>query len=1155
MAEYRVDQTPPTGPFLAYIFYLDRTVYPYVYRYEYIYNKEQLMFAKIKVREAIEHAHEKEMRLIYKPSIPEVSEQTWHTLAIIGEIAVEIGAAVAELIALIFLKLPPTIWLNIQEFFGPNAAEAATEWGESKNAKRPFKMDPLILDLDGNGIKTTNVQAGAFFDHDANGFYEQTGSFAPGDGFLAMDRNGNGIIDDGRELFGTDTILRSGKKATNGFQALADLDSNKDGKIDASDEAFSKLRVLTINANGDAYELRTLEELGIKAVNLNSTIMNQTDIEGNIQNRLGSFDKVDGSAGQIAEYTLQRNTMYTIPTTWSGVPDDIAVLPDLQGYGNVYNLQQAMVRDTTGQLKSLVEQFAAETDVTARNSLMDQIIFEWTGSSDVLSSSRGGQMDARKLVALEKFFGEGWEGWVQVKIFISGGGGGGGGGAPWILSPNPNYNAAVHLNDAYRLLSEQMYAQLMGQTHLKDLYDKISYTISNETQQISIDFNPVIADLQSKLTQDPETGKQELSEFARTLRGLGAQNSNVYLSLRETFIRQDPTLDWVFDTGGLPVYEHLDQGTGWYHWHIFGTENADAVRDTFGEGDGWINGIGGNDVIYGTDRNESLVNSTGDALFVAGGGNDTIYAGEGNNILDGGTGDDTLYGGKGNDTYIFRRGSGHDTIIDVDTTQGNVDTIWLGSDLKPEDVVLRRSGDNLVLKIKDTDDTITTKDFFRNGSTLNRIEQIQFMDGTIWTESDILLMTYSASEDDDVIFGGVGSDNLSGLGGNDTLFGLGGNDLLHGNEGNDNLYGGSGADILDGGTGNDIMIGDAGNDTYLFSRGSGQDTIIDQDNTPGNVDTISLGEGILPTDIKLERLGNDLKLTILDTLDSIVVKDWLQDDTAVHGIEAIQFADGAVWTTETIESILTQGTDAGEVIIGFTGDDTIRGFAGDDTLYARGGNDTIDAGLGNDTVYGEAGNDAILAGEGSDKLVGGSGDDTLEGGAGDDTLLGGRENNFSWDNANGADTYVFGRGSGQDTIVDHDKTAGNMDVIKLDQDIAPTDVTLHRNGDSLELTINDTGDKLTVQNWFWNDSAEYQVEQIQFNDGVIWDVDTIKLKVLVGTSGDDFVAGYATPDTLQGFAGADKLYGRDGDDTLIGGAGNDVLEAGKGNDTYILGLG
>jgi Ca2+-binding RTX toxin-like protein len=103
----------------------------------------------------------------------------------------------------------------------------------------------------------------------------------------------------------------------------------------------------------------------------------------------------------------------------------------------------------------------------------------------------------------------------------------------------------------------------------------------------------------------------------------------------------------------------------------------------------------GNDVIYATDRNEVLLNETGDSILVANGGNDTIYGGAGNGILDGGT---------GNDTYLFRRGSGQDTIIDIDPTPNNVDTIWLGSNLTPGGIGLKCSRNYLVLKINDTTD-------------------------------------------------------------------------------------------------------------------------------------------------------------------------------------------------------------------------------------------------------------------------------------------------------------------------------------------------------------------------------------------------------------------------------------------------------------------
>jgi len=67
--------------------------------------------------------------------------------------------------------------------------------------------------------------------------------------------------------------------------------------------------------------------------------------EGNTQTRIGSFEKADGTTGQIANFNLQRDTAYTIAEKWLEVPEDIAALPDLQGFGNVYDLQQAMARE------------------------------------------------------------------------------------------------------------------------------------------------------------------------------------------------------------------------------------------------------------------------------------------------------------------------------------------------------------------------------------------------------------------------------------------------------------------------------------------------------------------------------------------------------------------------------------------------------------------------------------------------------------------------------------------------------------------------------------------------------------------------------------------------------------------------------------------
>ena len=85
-------------------------------------------------------------------------------------------------------------------------------------AVKAIRVDPLILDLDGDGIvNTTGLKAGTYFDYDGNGFAELTGWVGQGDGLLVWDRNGNGVIDDGTELFGDNTLLANGMRAASSF--------------------------------------------------------------------------------------------------------------------------------------------------------------------------------------------------------------------------------------------------------------------------------------------------------------------------------------------------------------------------------------------------------------------------------------------------------------------------------------------------------------------------------------------------------------------------------------------------------------------------------------------------------------------------------------------------------------------------------------------------------------------------------------------------------------------------------------------------------------------------------------------------------------------------------------------------------------------------
>ena len=129
---------------------------------------------------------------------------------------------------------------NISKWVDDVTPDFIKDWFGLNREGHHYYYDPLILDLDGDGIETVahNKLNGALFDNDADGLKTATGWVSPHDGLLVLDRNGDGIINDGTEVFGDNTSLKNGEKAKHGFDALADLDTDKNGKVDATDEDF-----------------------------------------------------------------------------------------------------------------------------------------------------------------------------------------------------------------------------------------------------------------------------------------------------------------------------------------------------------------------------------------------------------------------------------------------------------------------------------------------------------------------------------------------------------------------------------------------------------------------------------------------------------------------------------------------------------------------------------------------------------------------------------------------------------------------------------------------------------------------------------------------------------------------------------------------------
>ena len=918
-------------------------------------------------------------------------------------------------------------------------------------------FQPLVLDLDGDGIELTGMgQTGAAYDFDDDGYLENSGWIGQGDGLLAYDVNLDGKIEGAREL----SLKMWDANAETDFDGLRlHFDSNKDGVFDSRDAEFAKFRIWKdANANGkvDDGELLTLAAAGIRAIDINS-YTDQFDVS-KIKYNFGNT--IHG----LAEFVRTDGSRGTVA--------DVSFATANFGFRVVERDGNTIIEFEGGDEAGLRRLAEGETNFNLGNDTSIWLAAEGNAGNNLLDGSA-----------------------KTEDVMLNGGAGNDtlrGGAGNDVLAGGAGrdvmHGGAGHdvvYADAQDVFFVNGVAQITG----GDGYDRL--VLSSDTDFTNVDIDALGFEA------------VDLSDGANVITG-----------------RKDD------------VNYYLD-GKG-------GNDN--------------LTGAGGNDVLIGGAGSDTLTGNAGNDRLFGEDGNDQLDGGDGKDVLAGGKGSDTLKGGAGDDIYFYLRGDGADTILDqaigtyeerynyyenvkhgsgknakyvnelrtgyrtvTGEMDGGIDTLQFGDGINLEDLILTRSGENMVVRLRDDADA----NAFEAGDQItiqqwadqdNRIETFAFADGTKLDFSQIMNGQY----------GMAANDTLNGTAQGDFLSGGNGNDVLNGNAGKDIIVGGAGADVIDGGADKDFLFGNDGNDT--LRGGDGKDYLIggagaDRLEGQNGDDVLSGDDG---NDILVGGLGNDMLLggAGVDTL-----QGGGGDDVYVYFR-----GDGQDLIYDNLTEQETYQQPTGRQVYqrsGKSGHWVAETRTATRTVQRDGGNDTLQFGF---TINVE---DLFVTNSGNDLKIGIRDlDDPTKGLAALDDVVTIQD----WSNAmNRIETFEFADGLALDmsgVTYARSGLAGNDNLIGT----AGGDFLSGGHGND---TLTGAAGKDFLVGGDGNDRL----------DGGDGEDD------LFGGAGDDLLKGGNGTDYLIAASGNDTLEGGNGDDVLTGGRGDDLLKGGRGNDTYIFNRG
>lgn len=992
----------------------------------------------------------------------------------------------------------------------PNEDEAPS--GNEAEARR----SPIVIDLDGDGVETKKLGEGAYFDHEGDNLRESTGWVAGGDGLLVRDLNGNGRIDNGSELFGNNTVLANGDKAANGFEALAELDSNGDGVIDKNDTAWNSLLIWQdINGNGftEQGELKTLEDWGIKSISTHYTNANQTDANGNKHQETGTVTFEDGKTVNATDVWFQINTTKRIEDSHIAISSEVAKLPNAKGFGNVHDLHEAMMLDP--KLKVMVEAFLIEKDESVRDELLDALIYRWSGVSEIDPSSRdnrayGHVMDARQLEALEELIGREYLGtWCDGK-----------------RDPNPHGQASALLIAEYRKFKYYTEAQLLAHSDsdlVMDVVDSLFFGSGRTDFIVNWD------KLNSKLTKlMAEGNKARALEVVNTLDQLGIYTSS-YRQQKQQII-----------SSGSAFGKLLDQLQGFVNIHYitsnhWPTEALDANKG--------MNEQGYVDVIKfdGSISPEQIkLNRYQNTLIIT-----NSKTGQRLQI----------------NHYFTNTGVNVNGLKEIQFIQGQEVEIWYAEQIK---VLVQQgtSGDDWLYSYVNGDSLL--------GGLGNDVLTGLWGNDTFYGNegNDTLL----GANGDDILEGGEGNDSLDGGDGNDLLMGGAGNDTLSAGWGTDTLIGGSGDDNLYGGVGHTTFIFEQGWGNDFLTLGSYGASLIFKEGINSQDFILSRRDNNLILQYKDGQ--NSLILNSYFDYEKASQGDFYFADGTVWTSQ--QVAQWMSQGTERDDSIVGgtgndhfEGKSGNDTLFGGYGNDTLDGGEGDDSLRGFDGDDLLLGGNGNDTLVGDNGNDTLEGGAGNDLLLGGGGDDLylFAQNWGNDTITEYTGKTYiAFKEGIAADNIQLSR-LGDHLFIKHKLTG---DSIRLEnwftssaseestnlQHIEFADGTIWNEAAIKQLVLTGTSGDDTLQGYLSDDVLDGGAG----NDYIIGGAGS---NLLLGGAGNDTLIAQGTADTLCGGDGNDSLvahssnnkgiffYGEAGNDRITS-AGNSLLDGGSGND-YLYG--